>query len=121
MEIRRLLLWVAVAGNALTAARAAIPSEALADPLYAKGYIVVSHYAGVNRDGANAAATTAGLNEAIDDAYAHNLIAYFPTGTYLVNDTLTAITKSGWDGVTDDFSTHGTTLPSSAPLWAVVR
>lgn len=105
MAIRRLLLGLALAGGGFSLAPAAIPAAALADPLYAKGYLVVTRYAAVHRDGTDAAATTAGLNEAIDDAYAHNLIAYLPTGTYLVDATLTAITKSGWDGVTDDFST----------------
>ncbi len=102
---RLLFLLLALFGTVLPRAHAAIPPTAMSDPLYAKGYLVVTNYPGVFNNGTNVASTTAGLNEAIDDAYANNLIAYFPAGTYLVNNTLTAITKSGWDGVTDDFAT----------------
>jgi len=103
----RSLALFALAGIVSLPAYAAIPVSAQNDPLYAKGYLVVSHYPGVtiNGDTATAAATTAALNTAIADAYTSNLIAYFPPGTYLVNDTLSAVTQTGWDGITDDFST----------------
>lgn len=105
--ICRFLALFSLAGIVSLPAYAAIPVSAQNDPLYAKGYLVVSHYPGVTIDGgtATASATTAALNAAIDDAYTNNLIAYFPPGTYLVNDTLTAITQTEWDGVTDDFAT----------------
>ena len=121
--ICRFLLFFTLAGSLLPHAQATIPAAASADPLYAKGYLVVTLYPGVFSDGTNAATTTAGLNEAIDDAYANNLVAYLPPGTYLVNDTLTATTKTGWDGVTDDFATPrnhiaiiGSTAGGSRPL-----
>jgi len=102
---RLLVLLLALLGTVLPHAQAAIPPTAMSDPLYAKGYLVVTNYSGVYNDKTHPDETTAGLNEVIDDAYANNLIAYFPAGTYLVNNTLTATTKSGWDGVTDDFTT----------------
>ncbi|GEM_PF-1429167 len=105
VSFRRLLRLIAVFGFVLTPGRAAIPAAARADSLYAKGYLVASYYPGVFTDGTNAATTTVGLNAAINDAYASNLILYLPAGTYLVNDTLDAITKTGWDGVTEDFAT----------------
>ena len=49
-----------------------------ADSLYAKGYLVASHYPGVFTDGTNASTTTAGLNATITDAYASNLMLYTP-------------------------------------------
>ena len=103
----RSLALFALAGIVSLPAYAAIPVSAQNDPLYAKGYLVVSHYPGVTINGgtATATATTAALNTAIADAYTSNLIVYLPAGTYLVNDTLSVVTQTGWDGVTDDFST----------------
>ncbi|MDP3069956.1 MAG: glycosyl hydrolase family 28-related protein [Opitutaceae bacterium] len=89
------LLFVALLGTVLPRARATIPAAARSDALYAKGYLVVTHYPGVFTNETSATTTTAGLNEAIDDAYTNNLLAYFPPGTYLVNDTLTAHTATG--------------------------
>ncbi|MBL9186612.1 MAG: immunoglobulin domain-containing protein [Opitutaceae bacterium] len=84
-------------GVVLPQAHAAIPPAAQTDPLFGKGYLVVTHYPGVtiNGDQATATATTTALNEAIADAYANNLVAYFPAGTYAVNDTLKAYTATG--------------------------
>lgn len=89
------LLLLALIGAALPSAYATIPAAAVSDPLYAKGYLVVSYYPGVFADGTNEGTTTTGLNEALADAYANNLVAYFPEGTYLVNDTLKAHTATG--------------------------
>jgi hypothetical protein len=121
--IHRILLLIVLMVGALPRVQAAIPIAARNDPLYAKGYLDVSQYPGVFNDGTSEATTTAGLNEAIDDAYVNDLVAYFPPGTYLVNDTLTATTKTGWDGVTDDFATPrnhiaiiGSTAGASRPL-----
>ena len=85
---------------AASRADATIPEAAKSDPLYAKGYLVVTYYPGVYNDGTHAASTTAGLNEALVDAYnkdvpGGSLVAYFPAGTYLVNDTLKAWTQTG--------------------------
>ncbi len=79
---------------------AAIPAAAKVDPLYAKGYLVVTYYPGVYNDGTHAASTTQGLNQALIDAYnadvpQGSLVAYFPTGTYAVNNTLKAWTHTG--------------------------
>lgn len=65
---------------------AAIPDSARADPRFALGYLVVTHYAGVRNDGTGD--STAGLQQAVDDAYANDLVAFFPLGTYLISDTL---------------------------------
>lgn len=91
---RSLLLFTLV-GSLLTSAHATIPAAAIANPLYAKGYLVVSHYPGVFTNGTNAGTTTTGLNQALRDAYDNRLIAYFPEGTYLINDRLKAHTATG--------------------------
>ncbi len=109
---------------------AAIPEAAKNDPLYAKGYLVVTHYAGVHNDGTNATSTTAGINQALLDAYNQDvpggsLVAYFPPGTYLVNDTLKAFTQTASDplGPSPDWATPrnhlammGSTIGPSRPL-----
>ncbi len=71
--------------------------------MYAKGYLVVSHYPGVTINGAEstASATTAALNTALKDAYENKLIAYFPEGTYLINDRLKAHTATGVQDLPD--------------------
>ena len=73
--IHRILLLIVLMVGALPRVQAAIPKAARNDPLYAKGYLVVSHYPGVFDDGTSEATTTAGLNDAIDDAYVHNVVA----------------------------------------------
>lgn len=90
---------------ALARSYPAIPDAAKKDPLFAKGYLVVTHYQGVHSDGTYAASTTDGLNRAIYDAYADNLVLYFPQGTYVIDDTLRVHTATGWDQATDDFTT----------------
>ncbi|MBM3852414.1 MAG: hypothetical protein FJ399_04575, partial [Verrucomicrobia bacterium] len=65
---------------------AAIPDAARADPRFTLGYLVVTHYAGVRSDGTGDA--TAGLQQAVDDAYANDLVAFVPLGTYRISDTL---------------------------------
>lgn len=87
--------WLALVHLVLTSARAAIPDGAKADPLFAQGCLVVyPHYAGVKNDASAPDTTTAGLQAAIDDAYAHNLVLYFPPGVYAINDTLKAYTAA---------------------------
>lgn len=115
-------------------ARAVIPPAAKADPLYAKGYLVVTHYPGVHNDGTNAATTTAGLNEALQDAYnpdvpGGSLVAYFPEGTYLVNNTLKAWTHTGqaatdkgpdWATPKNHLALVGSTKGATRPLIRLV-
>jgi hypothetical protein len=87
--------------------QAAIPAAAVTDPLFAKGYLNVSHYGVL--PSASATTNTAGINQALIDAYNRNdntalggggtltgsLSLYFPSGTYMVNDTLQAHTITG--------------------------
>lgn len=65
---------------------AAIPQAAKDDPRYKLGYLVVTHYAGVDTNGVSD--SLAGLQAAVNDAYSNNLAALFPSGTYLISDTL---------------------------------
>lgn len=65
---------------------AAIPQSAKDDPRYKLGYLVVTHYPGVDTNGTGD--SLAGLQSAVDDAYSNNLVALFPSGTYVISDTL---------------------------------
>lgn len=105
------LLLAAFSGFVAARTEAAIPAAATQDPLYAKGYLVVTYYSGVSKTGTWPVSTTAGLNQALDDAYANNLIAYFPEGTYLINDTLTAHTQTGWNPEGDNYPDTDFTTP----------
>jgi hypothetical protein len=78
------LLAVFIGG--LLSVRATIPQAAKDDPRYKLGFLVVSHYAGVNTNGT--ADSLAGLQAAVNDAYTNGLVALFPSGTYLISDTL---------------------------------
>ncbi|MBN1673176.1 MAG: hypothetical protein JXR37_19180 [Kiritimatiellae bacterium] len=73
---------------------AAIPEPAKADPRYALGYVVVTHYPGVRADGTGDA--TAGIQAAIEDAYADGRAVLFPAGTYLISDTLKCYEWNFW-------------------------
>ncbi|MBI5692613.1 MAG: hypothetical protein HZC55_21240 [Verrucomicrobia bacterium] len=79
----------AVAGLFASVLSAAIPDAARADPRFRLGYLVVTHYPGVRSDGTGDA--TAGLQQAIDDAYAANLVCFLPLGTYVISDTLKCV------------------------------
>lgn len=62
--------------------------------LYKKGYLDVTWYDGWNGntvDQNGSQDSTAALNKALEDAAQYSLIAYFPSGTYLVSDTLTIV------------------------------
>ena len=93
---RHLLPLALLLISALVETRAAIPSAALSDPLYAKGYLKATYYNGVSPAASETDATrttrTIKINEALADAYNSNLALYFPAGTYEVNDTLKAYT-----------------------------
>lgn len=67
---------------------AVIPAAAKSDPLYAKGYLKVTYYSGVYSNNSNPTSTRAGLQQAIDDAYENDLVAYFPSGTYQIDNQL---------------------------------
>ncbi len=68
------------------AASAAIPQAAIDDPRFKLGYLVVTHYAGVDTNGVGD--SLPGLQEAVNDAYTNNLVTLFPAGTYQISDTL---------------------------------
>ncbi len=103
------LLTALLFGSTSSVLHATVPQAAIDDPLFAKGYLVVTHYPGVsNANDVNAAPnTTAGLNLALADAYENNLVAYFPVGTYYVDDTLKAHTATGLPS-TEPGYTHAT-------------
>lgn len=73
------------------------PPNALSDPRYAKGYLVVTHYVtpAFASHEANATVTTGKIQQAIDDAYETNKILFFEEGIYFINDTLRAHTSTG--------------------------
>lgn len=79
---------------------AVIPQAAKDDPLFAKGYLVVTYYPGVYADGSHAPTTRAGLQAAIDDAFANRKVVYFPAGTYLIDNTLKCHTWNDGNGPT---------------------
>jgi hypothetical protein len=62
------------------------PGISSSNALVKKGFLDVTLYAGVDKTGV--ADSTAGLQNAIDDGYEYGFAVYFPTGTYLVSDTL---------------------------------
>lgn len=72
---------------------AVIPQAAIDDPLFAKGYLVITHYPGVFNNESNAPSTRAGLQTAINDAFENDLVAYFPEGTYLIDNKLICHTE----------------------------
>lgn len=74
---------------------AAIPQSAKDDPRYALGYLVVSHYPGVNPDGTGD--SRAGIQQAIDDAMDNQLVVFFPPGTYQVSDVLKCYYWTFWN------------------------
>jgi len=82
---------------------AAIPQAAIDDPLYAKGYLVVTHYPGVYADGSHAATTRSGLQQAIDDAFANRKVVYFPRGTYLIDAQLNCYTWNSGNDPNDKY------------------
>lgn len=100
---RRAAAWLPLGllllcGAVLPTARAVVPGPAISDPMYVKGYLNVKYY-GVYPSGDPLADTpaqnTAFINTALADAYAKNKVLYFPTGTYLVTNTLLARTDTG--------------------------
>lgn len=89
-----------LAGIAAPLVHAAIPAGYPA-ALLKKGYLDVTYYPGVNPTATNVSTRTSSLNTAFADAYANNLIAYFPPGIYEVNNTLHVETDTGWWSVDD--------------------
>lgn len=77
------------------AAAAALPEAAQQDPRFKLGYVVVTAYPGVKPDGT--ADSTAGIQAAIQDAYADGKAVLFPAGTYLISDTLKCYEWNFWD------------------------
>jgi hypothetical protein len=93
---------------------AAIPPAAAADPRYALGYLVVTHYPGVNADGTGD--SRAGIQEAMDDAYTHDLVLLFPLGTYVISDSLRCFQWWNWNA-RGDFQGGG---PYSGKAYALL-
>ncbi|MBN1673149.1 MAG: hypothetical protein JXR37_19035 [Kiritimatiellae bacterium] len=122
-----------LAGLAVTAATwcntvwSAIPAAAKADPRFALGYVVVTHYPGVRADGTGDA--TAGLQAAIEDAYDAGLAVLFAAGTYRISDTLKCYEWNMWDAKrgkarNPDRRNHilvGSTLGANRPLIKLAR
>lgn len=85
-----LILLFGAAANAL----AEIPEAARSDPRFAMGYLVVTHYPGVTNDGTGD--STAGLQQAIDDASRERMTVLFPSGEYLISDSLKCYKYQLW-------------------------
>lgn len=62
--------------------------------LRAAGYLIVTDYPGVRKDGAGD--STPGIQAAIDDGYAGRKAVYFPSGTYAVSNTLRCYMWRPW-------------------------
>lgn len=93
MRLLTVVLLLSVAGPGRT--QAAIPQSAVDDPLYQLGYLVITHYQGVNPDGSGDSGP--GIQQAIYDAFNNNLVLYFPEGVYQVSDVLKCYYWSYWD------------------------
>ncbi|MBN1674872.1 MAG: hypothetical protein JXR37_27760 [Kiritimatiellae bacterium] len=77
------------------AARAEVPAAATRDPRFALGYLVATRYPGVDPTGAED--STAGLQAAIEDAYAQRVTLLIPSGTYRISDTLRVYEWQNWN------------------------
>ncbi|MBN1670952.1 MAG: hypothetical protein JXR37_07965 [Kiritimatiellae bacterium] len=73
---------------AASIAGSGIPAAAKDDPLFKLGYLNVRHYSGVRNDGTGD--STAGMQQAIEDAWENRLAFFLPPGTYQVSETLKA-------------------------------
>ncbi len=68
----------------------ALASELASDPLAAKGYVDVTHkYFGADPTGATD--STQAIQNAVNYARDHQMVCWFPSGTYLVSDTIQCI------------------------------
>jgi hypothetical protein len=122
-----------LAGLALVGVALAMPSRAYAalalpprvtamnaqdTPLAKAGYLDATLYDGYNGDRVDrtgAVDSTAGIQQAIDDALTYAMVAYLPSGTYRVSDTLVgeALDASGQNISCLNHTQYGT--PFSAP------
>ncbi len=93
-EMPRRLMCILVLAGFPGEGAAAIPEQARKDPRHALGYVVVTHYPGVRSDGTGD--STAGLQMAINDAYAHRMAVLFPPGSYMIRDTLKCYEWNFW-------------------------
>jgi len=85
--------WAYAGGNMRQAFNADIPSSLSStqdEALLSLGYLDVTKPP-YNADNSGAKDVTQALQEAIHDAYRHNLVTWFPKGTYLISDQLTMI------------------------------
>jgi hypothetical protein len=92
-SIKQLFLFLLLLSSA--SAYATIPQAAKSDPKFDLGYLVVTHYPGVNSNGTGD--SRAGIQEAINDAFKNKLTLFFPEGTYVVSDVLTAYHWASWN------------------------
>ena len=72
-----------------------LPTGIESTELFQLGYLDVTAYASVDSTGI--ADSTAGLQEAIDDAFDNRMATYFPQGTYTISDTLRLTTYQLWN------------------------
>lgn len=82
-----------------------------AHPLLAKGFLDVTLYNGWQGsvvDPAGRRDSTAALQKAIEDARDHRLVAFFPSGTYKVSDTLRCANMPSWDAKKRRWRHYGT-------------
>jgi len=93
-EVPRRFVCILLLAGCLGEAMAAIPERAQKDPRYALGYVVVTYYPGVSRDGTGD--STAGIQTAINDAYAIRMAVLFPPGDYMISDTLKCYEWNFW-------------------------
>ena len=93
-EASRWGMSVLILAGCLGVATAAIPERAQEDARYKLGYIVVTHYPGVSNDGTGD--STAGIQSAINDAYANRMAVLFPPGDYMISDTLKCYEWNFW-------------------------
>lgn len=107
----------------LTKSFAVIPEEAINDSRYSLGYLVVTHYSGVDPTGITD--SRAGIQQAIDDAYDNQLVVFFPSGTYLVSDVLKCYSWQLWrlnkDQVQNPAQYHHVLVGSSIGDKPVIR
>jgi hypothetical protein len=99
-----------------SSAGATIPAAAKSDPRYKLGYLVVTYYPGVDSRGLTD--STAGLQQALRDAAATKIPLLFPSGVYLISDTLKAY---DWTMVGDyccgaAYTLIGSTLGTQRPI-----
>lgn len=91
----KVMVGIAMAAAMACAAMAEIPETAKQDPRFKLGYLVVTAYPGVSNDGS--VDSTAGIQQAIEDARQNEMTVLIPAGEYLVSDTLRCFNWQVWN------------------------